>query len=89
MKQVYKYNPSGEPSFFRYRTLSFDFLKSSLVTFIRRSRNAIRPASVQIACKEKSLFLIFVRQFINQQKIIYLHYPRHFSNLAKFITLFI
>ena len=48
----YKYNPSGVPSFLRYSTFSFDFLKSSLVTFILRSRRAIRPASVQIAYRK-------------------------------------
>lgn len=37
------------PSCFLYRTFSLDFLKSSLVTFMRRSRSAMRPASVQMA----------------------------------------
>ena len=46
----YRYRPSGVPSFLRYRTFSLDFLKSSLVTFILLSLNAISPASVQIAC---------------------------------------
>jgi len=49
ISQDYRYNPSGVPSFFLYKTLSFAFLKSSLVTFIRRSLKARSPASVQIA----------------------------------------
>lgn len=39
------------PSFLRYKTFSLAFLKSSFVTFMRRSRSASKPASVQIACK--------------------------------------
>ena len=46
-----RYSPSGEPSCFLYNTFSLAFLKSSVVTFILRSRRARSPASVHMACK--------------------------------------
>ena len=45
----YKYNPSGSPSVFVFKTRSLAALKSAIWTRILRSLNAIRPASEQIA----------------------------------------
>lgn len=53
VEKYQRYSPSGVPSCFLYKTFSFDFLKSSFVTFIRRSLRAMSPASVQMAWREK------------------------------------
>ena len=54
------YNPSGISPFFKYKTFSLAFSKSSFVTFILLSRKAISPASVHIAlisAPDKSSFV--------------------------------
>jgi hypothetical protein len=48
-RRGHRYSPSGRFWFFLYITFSLAFLKSSPVTFIRRSRSASRPASVHTA----------------------------------------
>ena len=45
----YRYKPSGMFPRFRYKVFSFALMKSSWLTFIRRSRRANKPASVQTA----------------------------------------
>jgi hypothetical protein len=46
---VYRYRPSGSPSLFVFSTRSLAARKSSMLTLIRRSRSAKRPASEQMA----------------------------------------